>query len=342
MSIESIDYFDPRLVTGVINKRPIKHTMFSSMFRRNSPSPLELFELHIVSKGVRMLPAITNHAPGTMRQGNSSEVVILKAPRFRPKRGFIKPDIFKQPAGNNPYDPFTDPRDRALAEDMDMHREEIDYTLEVMCAQAVVKGQLDLYDVIDGKKVKTYTVDFRRPQKHNILLSGGKLWSSSDSDLYDQTDEWDTMIQEETNIGSSDLCLGKNAWKVFRKHPDVKDNIDTTSGVDAGSLEMRVGKKFKGTWNGLNVYVVSGTYADMDGAVQHFLDPNYALLQAAGAQSEIEYGMPMDLECQGPVEVFAKVFKQDDPSGIFSLCETRPLPWTKQPGWTVLAKVVEG
>ena len=103
---------------------------------------------------------------------------------------------------------------------------------------------------------------------------------------------------------------------------------------------MRVGRKFKGTWNGLNIYVVSGTYADMDGTVRPFLEPEYALLVAAGAQTVIEFGRPLDLSCEGPVEVFAKLFMQDDPSGLFSLCETRPLPWIKQPGWVVLAKVV--
>lgn len=335
-----LDYFDPRIVTGVINKRPRKHVLFTDMFHRQQPSAAEVFELHIVSKGISMLPAITNHSAGTMRQGTSREVVYLKAPRFRPKRGFRAADIFKQPAGANPYQPMEDPRERAIAEDMDMHREEIDYTLEVMCAQAVVKGKVDLYDVVDGKKVPTYSVDFRRPPAHNLVLSGTKLWTAATSDLFDQIDAWDDMIQEETNIGSSDLYLGKAAWAAFREHKDVKNKIDTTSGVDAGQLSMRVGRKYKGTWNGLNIYVVSGTYADMDGTVRPFLEPEYALLVAAGAQTIIEFGRPLDLSCEGPVEVFAKLFMQDDPSGLFTLCETRPLPWIKQPGWVVLARVV--
>lgn len=335
-----LDYFDPRVVTGVINKRPRKHTLFTNMFTRKTPSSVEVFELHIVSRGISMLPAITNHAAGTMRQGTSREVVYLKAPRFRPKRGFSKPEVFKQPAGANPYSPMENPLERALAEDMDLHREEIDYTLEIMCAQAVVNGKLDLYDMIDGQKRKTYSVDFRRPPAHNVILSGGRLWNAATSDLLAVTDEWDTMIQEETNIASSDLYLGSAAWAAFREHRDVKDKIDTTSGVNAGGLEFRVGRKFKGTWNGLGIWEVSGTYTDMDGTVKRFLEPEYAMLQAAGAQTDIEFGIPMDLDCQGPTEVFAKVFKQDDPSGIFSLCETRPLPWTRQPGWVVLAKVL--
>ena len=67
-----LDYFDPRIVTGVINKRPRKHVLFTDMFHRQQPSAAEVFELHIVSKGISMLPAITNHSAGTMRQGKNS------------------------------------------------------------------------------------------------------------------------------------------------------------------------------------------------------------------------------------------------------------------------------
>ncbi len=93
-----IDYFDPRIITGVINKRPRKHTLFSGMFRRKPASESEVFELHITSKGISMLPAITNHAPGTMRQSNPRSVHIVKAPRFRPKRLFTAAQLLKQPA----------------------------------------------------------------------------------------------------------------------------------------------------------------------------------------------------------------------------------------------------
>lgn len=335
-----VDYFDPRILTGVINKRPRKHTLFTSMFTSRPPSNAELFEVHIVSKGVSMLPAITNHAPGTMRQSNPRSVEIIKAPRFRPKRGFKAADLLKQPAGVNPYNPLDDPLERAIAEDMDMHLEELDYTLEVMCAQATVSGFMDLYDMVDGQRVKTYTVNFKRPATHNVVLSGSKLWGSSGSDLLDQTEEWGSLIQDETNgLVPNELYLGKNAWAAFRKHADVKENLDNLR-IEIGTLAPRVGAIKKGHWNGLDVYLVNGTYVDMDGTAKYFLDPDYALLMARGAETIIEYGRPVDLDCHGAVQVFSKLFKQDDPSGIFSLAESRPLPWIRQPGWVVLAKVL--
>lgn len=334
--------FDHRILTGVVNKRPLKSDLFATFFKRRPPSNGENFELHIKTRNISMLPAITNHAPGTMRKGDKIEAGIVKAPRFRPKRVFMAAEQFVQPAGVSPYSPLENALAIAIAEDMDLHREELDMALEIMCQQAMVDGEVTLYDVVEGgKPVPRFTVNFQRPSSHRVALSGGALWSASGSDLQGQVEDWNTRIQEETGYGASDLLLGKNAWKFFRKHADVKDDLDNR-GIDIGHLSPRVGRKLKGHWNGLNIWLVTGEYTDLDGTVKSNLDPDCALLVAADAESVIEFGKPVDIACTGPVEIFTKAFEQDDPSGIFTIAESRPLPWPKQPGWTVLAKVVGG
>ena len=335
-----INYFDPRLLTGVIYRRPLKSDIFTNFFKKQSPSAVELFELHVVSRNISMPPAITNHAPGTMRHGDTVSAGAVKAPRFRTKRAFMAADKFKIPAGINPYNPQDNPLERAIAADMDLHRAEHDFALEIMCCQAMVKGKITLFNVVDGgDPVQTFTVDFMRPANHNIVLSGAALWSDPKSDLLGQVDAWGLMIQEETGFAATDLLLGKNAWAAFRNHPDVKENLDNKR-IDIGGIAPRIGKKLKGIWNGLRIWVIVGSYTDLDGEIKDYLDPDYALLVAEDAASVIEFGMPVDNDCAGPVEIFVKAFKQDDPSGTFTVAESRPLPWPKQPGWVVLAKVM--
>jgi hypothetical protein len=336
----TIDYFDHRILTGVINRRPLKSDVFASFFRKQAPSAGELFELHIRSRNITMLPAITNVAPGTMRTGDTITAGAVKAPRFRPKREFRAADRFKQPAGLNPYDPLANSLERIIAEDMDLHREEIDFALEIMCQQAMVMGKVTLYNVVEGAgAVPQFTVDYKRPAAHNVALSGSAQWSDPTSDLLGQVDEWGLKIQEETGRVATDLLLGKNAWTAFRKHPDVKENLDNKR-IEIGSLAPHIGKKIKGYWNGLTIWVIAGEYTDLDGASKPYLDADCALLVASGAESVIEYGLPVDNACAGPTQIFAKGFEQEDPSGYFTVAESRPLAWTKQPGWTVLAKVV--
>ena len=337
-----IDYFDPRLLTGVINRRPLKSDIFTTFFTKQPPSNGELFELHIKSRNISMLPAITNHAAGTMRHGDVITAGAVKAPRFRPKRSFMAADKFKTTAGSNPYNPLDNAVERAIAEDMDLHREEIDFALEIMCRQALVLGKISLYDVVDGAGPKaTFTVNFQRPPSHNVALDGSALWSNPTSDLLGQIEAWNLMIQEETGYGASDILMGKNAWTAFRRHNDVENYLDNP-GIDIGSLGPKVGRKYKGNWNGLDLWVIAGEYTDLDGTINHYLEPDYAILIARDATSVIEFGLPVDNDCHGAVEVFAKAFKQEDPSGTFTVAETRPLAWPKQPGWVVRAKVTTG
>lgn len=334
-----IDYFDSRILTGVINKRPVKYDIFGNMFHRQSPKATELFELHVVSRGVSMLPSITNAAGGTMRSGREGAAFAVKAPRFRPKRLFKAADLLKHAGGQTPYDLNVNPVERAIAEDMDDHRSDIDTMVEIMCAQAIVHGKIDLFDAVEGKVVKTFTVDFRRPQAHTVVLEGAAQWTGDTSDLQDSLQTYDEMIQEEANLGATDLYLGRKAWAAFRKHPDVRDDLDRNN-INIGQLSPSIQSKFKGIWNGLRIWLVTGTYKDIEGKVQYYLAPEYALLAASDAENVMEFGQPMDVDCTGPVEIFSKQFKQDDPSGIFTIAESRPLPWPKQPGATVLIKAV--
>jgi hypothetical protein len=249
-------------------------------------------------------------------------------------------DRFKFGAGMTAYTPLDNALARAIAEDMDLHREEIDFATEIMCQQAMVLGRITLYDVVEGAgAVPQFEVDFQRPPSHNIILDGTDVWTDATSDLLGQVDAWGLKIQEETGKSPTDLLLGKDAWTAFRKHPDVKDNLDNRR-IEIGSLAPRVGRKIKGEWNGLRVWAIAGDYTDLDGTSKSYLDPACALLVASEAESVIEFGLPVDNDCAGPVEVFAKSFKQEDPSGTFTIAESRPLAWTKQPGWTVLATVV--
>ena len=119
----------------------------------------------------------------------------------------------------------------------------------------------------------------------------------------------------------------------------MRDDLDRNN-INIGQLSPSIQSKFKGIWNGLRIWLVTGTYKDIEGKVQYYLAPEYALLAASDAENVMEFGQPMDVDCTGPVEIFSKQFKQDDPSGIFTIAESRPLPWPKQPGATVLIKAV--
>lgn len=336
----NLSYFTPRVLTGVINLRPLKHDLFASFFKPRTPQNVDVLEVQTKLRGVAILPAITNYSEGTMRDGATLSVAHVKAPRFRPKRAFRAADILHTQAGHTPYDALVNPVERAVAEDMDAHRDDIDYMVEIMCAQAAVDGRIELYDMVEGIAVKTYEVDFKRPQTHNVVLTGAAQWSSSTSDLISTIEEYDALIQEDTSgYAATDLIMGKTAFAAWLKHPQVERLLDNRR-IDLGSIVPKAGRKWKGIWNGLNIWLYNATYKDINGQTRYYLEPDCALLLARDADSVIEYGRPVDVQCEGAVKIFAKQYEQQDPSGIFTIAESRPLPMTSHCGWTVKIKAV--
>lgn len=86
-----IDYFDSRVLTGVINRRPVKYDIFGNMFRRQAPKATELFELHVVSRGVSMLPLHHQRRRGTMRSGARGVPRSRSRPRASARNACSKP-----------------------------------------------------------------------------------------------------------------------------------------------------------------------------------------------------------------------------------------------------------
>lgn len=334
----AINIFDSVVLTGAITLREPRWSLFADLFRRQSPSSKEVFELHTRVRGHNILPVVSNYSAGVMVQPEGWEIGQVRAPRFRTKRACRAADIFfHRQFGGTPFDMTSGELDRAMADDLDAHREDHDRMLEIMCAQAAVQGKVTLANVDAGNVVPKVVVDFQRPASHVVNVANADKWSTAGTDLFGQIEAANMLMQEDCDgMSATDLIMGAKAFAAFRKHNDVRDNIDQQLRLTPANLNTTIGSLNRGWWNGLNLWVYSGTYTDYDGTTKHFIDPNAALLVTRSAQSVIEYGRPVDLDCSGPAQYFVKTYKEEDPSGMFSVAESRPLPVCRHAGWTVL------
>lgn len=337
-----IDITEPRILTGVINKRELKSDLFTSFFKKRPASNGQTFDLYVRSQETTMIPAVTLSASGVMRQQPGWGAQTVKAPRFRLKRAFMADQQFVVQFGQTPYAPLQDSARLAIAEMADLFNQEFDYAVEVMCAQALVDGKIKLYNMENSEKSKEliFEVDFKRPDAHNVVLSGDNMWSNTAVDVMRQIDDWRLMIQKETGIGADTMIMGRDAWAAFRKLVDVKELLDIKR-MDLGQLSPRAQSAYRGNYYGVDIYVVPGlTYKDIDNTVKPYLADNRVVLIAKDAEARIEYGKPSDDDCHGPARRFMKQYKSEDPSGHFMVAESRPLPWPIWPGWVVVADVV--
>ena len=337
----TLDYFDSRILTGVINKRPPRYSLFTELFfRPGTAQPTDKFELHIKSRGNNLLPFVREEEPGRVLGTGEAEVVVVRAPRIRVKRRYRAEEILKNPAGYNPYQLVADPVEAAIVEDLDALREDADLTVEWMCSQIATSGKITVEDRIDGASKVIYEVDNRMPAAHKVTLTAaGDKWSNASSKILEKVEAWATMIQDETGNAPTELVLGKNVWGHFFRHADVKDMLDNRR-IDLGGLSPRVGNMLKGTWDGLRVWLYTGSYTGYSGTVSYLLDPDSIVLGARDSESVIEYGLPLDRKCAGATPFFVKTYEEEDPSATWVLAETRPLPWARRPGCFVCAKVL--
>lgn len=324
----------------VIHMRPPQWGLFTTLFRRQAPSNQEIFEIHKMTHDQDAIPVVTNYSPGELRQPKGWEAFMVKAPRFATVREFKKIDhLFKRNIGETIYDTPGDPFARLLAEDLDAHRKDHDYMLEIMCAQAAVEGKVTLYskdnNVFEAKQI----IDYKRPPSHTISLSSSDKWSQNTSDLVKQIENAHRLIMEDCNgMSGTDLIMGGDAWNAFRKHPDVKESIDVNFRIDGNShINLAMNSLNRGVWNGLNLYVYNGWYIDVDKTKKYYLNPKSALLITRQADNVIEYARPVDEYCNGPTDYFVRSYREaQPPSPTFTYAESRPLPICFYPAWSVL------
>lgn len=327
--------FDSVFLTSAIVRRPAQWHLFGSFFAPQSPVNTDVFELHDMMKGQSAIPTVSPYGAGVLRQPDAWTKSVVKAPRFRTKRTFTAAKVLTdQQFGRNPYDVGGDALAAAVSMDLDDHRHDHDYMIEIMCAQATVTGKMTLYNVDEsGTLTGTYTVDFGRPASHDIAVSD--KWTADSTDLFGSMDAASMLIQDDADgRGGTDLIMGAKAWAAFHKHPDVVDVLDNRR-IDVGALNPKIATLYNGDWYGLRIWVAQGSYVDVDGTKKPYIASEDAVLVDNSAESVIEYGRPLDFDCAGPTQYFVKQFKQDDPSGLFTVAESRPLPVTRHAGWAV-------
>lgn len=334
--------YTPRILTAVINIRPVNKRLFTSFFEDNEPSLVDTFELETSYQGQSMLPAISYNDAGTMQNGEVRTLSAVTAPIFKPKRVFTAADKFKRAKGFTPYDTSYDPLEKALAEDLDAHIYDIEFMKEIMCANALVNGKIPLFNKVNGDVKEVAAIDYKRPVSHSVTLSGTAAWDNAGSDLLEQAEQYSSMIMDATGgFGATDLIMGTKAFSAFLKHANVKDLLDNRN-INAGSLNINLQSLYRGMWNGLRLWTINASYKDLAGNQKAFIPADGALFIAKDAKLEIDYGLPSDVDCTGPTKIFAKQYKSEDPSAYFTLAESRPLPQVKHAGATVFVKVLEG
>lgn len=332
--------FDTRVLIGLINKRPVLPGLFKNLFfPRRNPIPSKFAELEVLVGGKQLIPFVGDYSPGTVVGRVGRETRSVKCPRMRPKIPYRAPDLLDHSAPGaiayvTPGETREMAMERCLALDLDNLKGRVETTIEYMCAQAL-KGYLSY-----AGEETAFTVDYLMPDAHKIVLGSGEKWTDEGVEPLEQMETWADMIVEACGL-TPDVCVqGAAAWAAFRKNPQVRDDLDNRR-IEVGQLAPVIGKAYRGTVSGVDIYRYGGTYQDSAGALQTLLGPEYIVFGCTQAETEITFGLPEDLGAGGQaMEYFSKAYYEEDPSTLVVLAESRPLPLPKMPDAYVYVKVV--
>jgi hypothetical protein len=343
-----MDIFDTRVLMETLRlTQPVGTFFLDTFFSRKLKQFHNTNTLEIdVVVGKRVLApyvrACDEHKPVDRGGGETRSV---KTPYIKLKRNVsICCDLLKRQPGESVYSTRT-PQQRAqeiLVNDNVELRDMIIRREEWQAAQALLTGKSN----IRGDDYNDI-VDFRMPAAHIIdTLSGAALWSNAASNPLAALRGWRSMVTKSSGTTPTVLVGGTAAIEAFLGNAEVQKAISSTSGLNAGSLNLNAaaidGVISYGNVAGFSVYQYNENYydpeADIDGEI---MPTDRILIGSPTARCERHYGVIQDFAAGNPeVDYFAKTWDIQDPSIRYLGIQSAPLAIPFQPDGFVSVKVV--
>lgn len=227
--------------------------------------------------------------------------------------------------------------DAHVVNNMRLEREAIERRWDWMGCKAAVDGMV----TIQGDDYPLRTIDFNRNANLTVQLLTTARWSQTGTatPLDDLADLVDTSFPL-GNAPITDLVFGTTAWRNFVKNQAVKDLLSTLNRGSSstfatvpliqnanyqpmGFIESPAGR--------FNMWRYSNWYSDVDSlgnlTVQQFLDPTVVFGYGPAMDGTAMFGAIMDADANfsAEIEIFPKMWKNQDPSVVYTLSQSAPL-----------------
>lgn len=201
-----------------------------------------------------------------------------------------------------------------------------------MAAQAALYGEV----TIASDDYPTVVVNFGRDAGQTDVLTGTDLWTNAASVPLEDIDRMNRQTLLLSGYSSTGVIMGPTAWAAFIAHASVKALLETRRG-STSTAEVGPGDgkpyQFKGTFGEVNVWVYNEIYEDDAGASQPFMDPRDVFSCATeGFEGVRCFGAILDKKAGWQaLDIFAKMYEQEDPSVEYLLLQSAPLMVPKRP-----------
>jgi len=300
----------------------------------------------------KIAPFVLPTVPGKPTWTRDGSTVAMFKPAYVKPKDAVRPSdqISRQPG-----DLFTlQPRspkanfDNEVIRITGYHRNIITRRWEWLAARAAIDGQV----TISGDGYPTVVIDFGRAGNQTIVKTGGGVWTDT-YDILGDIQMWsDRMSQAPFGGIPNRLTVGSDAWAVMRTNQGILKAMDTQM---RGNTSLTIntglvaptkapdGVKFLGRLSeGIDLYTYSDYYVDNSNTPVPFMGTKDVVLTSPGVEGVKAFGAIQDIAANmTPIDIFPKMFDENDPSARFILSQSAPLMIPVNPNCTLKATVLE-
>jgi hypothetical protein len=331
-----------RALTTAINQIKVAPRLLQKLiFKDRNTHPSEYVDVDITVGNQKLLPFVSPIEGGVVVEQLGREQRAVRTPRLRAKKPLPAQALLTQrgpgakiyATGSGDINAWKEKKVGMENKDL---KTRVERTIEWMCAQALCTGALTV-----SQDNIAFQVDYLLPSAHKITLTGDNRWGQSAADIPANIETWANLILSAYGAGPDLLLLGTGAAEKFLADDKVQAEYDRRH-IIVGDLRPDFKTEYLGPYKGLDVYKYPFEYETSAGAKTKIVGSNKAVLVNSQARFSIEFGLILDLDAGVNVmdEYFAKSWMQKDPSVLWLLAESRPLPVPWEPEAYVAATVL--
>lgn len=349
LKAETIDVLTWSSLTGVVNEIKSPNSFLQKLiFGAHESKETERLELGVLRRGRKMAPFVRKNGMALEMAGGSQEFQMVRPPKIRVKTHLEPSELMdnRRPG----YSIFPAGGDLASAAEQEVARKAavlsdgIAESTEYLCAQAL-RGTLSY----SADEEEVFQITYPVPAGNSYTLT--TKWDDADALVSQDFMDAQQIASDEVGLGLSDVIMGQDAARAFMANEEVRFLLTSPRDMNAGALNLAAqfrddGAVLLGEFCGVRCWRYGRATVLPDGTDYQLIEDKkvHFLALSPAAENRMYFGPIHDLDAlqgrQFVGERFAKQWIQPDPSVMWMLVESNPLPWPRRPGSMVHVQVL--
>lgn len=334
----TLNIYETRAMLQVLENRIPSRTFFrNNFFRDGQIYQAETVDLDIIKGTRRMAPFVNPKMQGKVLDKAGYTTRSYKPAYVKPKLVTTAANILSRQAGQPVYTQSTNPAVMA-AQQLGRELAELDDSItrreEWMCAGALLTGKVTVLG--DGVNDE---LDFYANVTHFPVLLTTARWSQASTAVpLTNLKTWKRIVTKDSGFNPNICVMGLDAYDAFMGTTQVTSasGLFNLRQIDIGAIQPLMlpnGITYIGRINeiGMDIYTYEEWYYDEGTSSEKPMMPaDKVFLGATNTECEFCYGAIQDLDSLVPVARFPKTWKEEDPSAMFLMVQSAPMPVPKR------------